>query len=224
MGKYDEIVGTLERLHSLPYTKNQIREAVARLKYREDFAKLSRSMVNASKVLGIYNELIQTLPIKSRGKSLTEYMKLARPFKHRGEFKKVHPGAYAIIISKEGWAEKCFAHMEYQCRVNLTDEEIIRGALKFDTVSELKRNGKGEYAAAKERGLYEKATAHMRRPSPHNKIDDSYYIELCSHYTDYTLFRKENSNEYVAMKRRGKDFFEQCTKHMIRRKYQRTKE
>src|SRR5574344_108148 len=221
MGKYEKFIGNLERKHALPYTEKQIRESVAKLKYREDFAKLSRSMVNTSKVLGIYEEVIQTLPIKPRGKSLEEYIELARSFKHRGEFKKAHPGAYAVIISKEGWAEKCFAHMKYQCRVNLTDTEILRGALKFDSVNDWIKNGKGEYAAAKERGLYERATAHMRRPEPHNKIDDSYYIELCSHYTDYTLFRKEHKNEYIAIKRRGKDFFEQCTKNMIKRKHQR---
>ena len=64
-------------------------------------------MVNAAIKLGIYEELKNSLlPNPPRGKSLKEYMELTSSYKTRGQFKKEHPGAYAVIISKEGWAEK----------------------------------------------------------------------------------------------------------------------
>ena len=63
--------------------------------------------------MGIYEELKSSLlPNPPRGKTLEEYMKLASPYPTRGQFKKAHPGAYEVIISKEGWAEKCFVHMK----------------------------------------------------------------------------------------------------------------
>lgn len=63
-------------------------------------------MMNAAIKMGIYEELKSSLlPNPPRGKTLEEYMKLASPYPTRGQFKKAHPGAYAVIISKEGWAE-----------------------------------------------------------------------------------------------------------------------
>lgn len=223
LGIFEEIAQGWERKIAKPYTPEIIKDAVKGLKHREDFARLSRSMVEAAKRFGIYGEIIQNLPIEPQGKSLNDYIEMARSYKYRGEFKKAYPGAYAVIIQK-GWADKCFAHMEYLYRVNLSDEEILQGALKYETINEWQINEGGAYNAAKKRGLFEKATKHMHRPKPHNTIPDSYYISLSSQYTDLKQFRLEYVNEYAAIVRRGKVFYEMCTKHMKKRKHTYTKE
>lgn len=224
MGIYEELCLNLTRGVSKPYTEQEIRDFVNTLKYQQEFAERNRAMMNAAIRLGIYEELKNSLlPNPPKGKSLEEYIKLASDYDTRGQFKKAHAGAYAIIISKEGWAEKCFAHMKYACRPKRTNQEILESASKHPSIIAWRQSDPGAYNAARKRGLFAEATKHMRRPENHKRISDAYYIEKSANYDDLKLFRKECPNEYAAIVRRGKKFLNLCTKHMNRRKHSYTK-
>lgn len=223
LGIWDEVSKHFNIKQSNTYTKAEIEDYVKGLTFKYEFLQ-NRSMVYAATKLGIYADVTKHLLVKPHGKTLEEYKKLCSSYKFRGEFKKEHPGAYAIIISKEGWAEECFQHMEYQCRVNLSDEDILKGASMYKTINEWQENDGGAYNAAKKRGIFEEATKHMQRPPAYNKKPDEYYLEVSSNYKDLALFRKECPNEYAAITRRGDAFLELCTRHMNRRKHTYTKE
>ncbi len=219
-GIYEELCLNLTRSRNKPYTEDEIREFVKTLKYRQEFAEKNASMMMAARRFGIYEELKNSLlPNPPKGKSLDEYIKLASDYDTRGQFKKAHPGAYAIIISKEGWAEKCFAHMRYACRPKLSDKEIYESASKHTTISAWKTADSGAYCAARKRGIFAEATKHMKRPASHNKKSDDFYIETSKRYNDLKDFVTECPNEYAAICKRGKDFQTLCLGHMKRKKH-----
>lgn len=225
MGIYEELCLNLTRGVSKPYTEQEIRDFVNTLKYQQEFAERNRAMMNAAIRLGIYEELKNSLlPNPPKGKSLEEYIKLASDYDTRGQFKKAHAGAYAIIISKEGWAEKCFAHMKYACRPKWSNKEILESASKYDSISTWKENDSGAYAAARKRGIFIEATKHMKRPTTHNKKSDEFYIKLSDGFHVLKDFVKKYPNEYAAICKRGKDFQNLCLGHMERRKHTYSKE
>lgn len=119
-------------------------------------------MMNAAIRLGIYEELKNSLlPNPPRGKNLEDYIELASNYDTRGDFKKAHPGAYAIIISKDGWAEKCFAHMIYVCKPRLANHDILKSASLHSSISAWRRKDPGAYNAARRKGIFAEATKHM---------------------------------------------------------------
>lgn len=212
------------RIQHKTYTKQEIVEYAKKFRYKIDFLNSNRSMFNAAIRLGIYKEIIDILETKPHGKTIEEYITLASSYKSRSDFKKEHPGAYAVIISKDGWADKCFGHMRYKCRVNLSDREILNEALKYKTKNEWQKNDPGGYNASKKRGLFDLATKHMQRPIPHNKISDDFLVQLCSKYNNLAYFRKQHPNEYSVIVRRGKNFMDVCFKNMTKKKHFYTKE
>lgn len=220
IGIYEELCLNLTRNRNKAYTEQDIRDFVKTLKYRQEFAEKNKSMMMAARRLGIYEELKKSLlPNPPRGKSLEEYFKLASNYNTRGQFKKAHPGAYAIIISKEGWAEKCFAHMTYACRPKLSDGEIFESASRHSTISAWKKNDSGAYYAARKRGIFAEAAKHMKRPASHNKKSDDFYIETSKRYKELKEFATECPNEYAAICKRGKEFQILCLGHMKRKRH-----
>ena len=149
---------------------------------------------------------------------------MASNYKTRGQFKKEHPGAYAVIISKKGWAEKCFAHMKYACRTKQTDQEILESASKHLSISAWRKCDPSAYCAARKRGLFAEATKHMRRPVSHRKIGDAFYIEISKNYDVLKDFKTEHPNEYAAICKRGKEFQSLCLGHMKRGKHSYSEE
>lgn len=223
MGIYNILTANMVRGNHKAYTKEEIINYFKTITFKKDLTKGNRSIMNAAIRMGIYNEVSPSLSRTPTGKSLDEYIKLASSYKSRGEFKKTHPGAYYVIRAK-GWANKCFAHMTYKCRVNLSNDEIIKGASKYKTKNEWQRNDKGAYKAAKSRGIFDIATKHMQRPTPHNYKPDSYYLNKSSQYNELKTFKLECPNEYAAIIRRGKEFKNKCFSHMQKHKKSYTKE
>ena len=220
LGIYDELSQNLTRCKNKTYTEQEIRDFVSTLTYQQEFAEKNRAMMNAAIKMGIYEELKSSLlPNPPRGKTLEEYMKLASPYPTRGQFKKAHPGAYAVIISKEGWAEKCFVHMKYACRPKQSDKEILESASKHPSIIAWRKSDPGAYTAARKRGLFAEATKHMRRPANHNKKCDAFYIEASQKYDVLKDFKTECPNEYAAICKRGKEFQNLCLGHMKRGKH-----
>lgn len=225
MGIFEELCSKLKRDVNQTYTEQEIRQFVGTLRYQQEFAKKNRSMMNAAIRLGIYEELKNSLlPNPPRGKNLEDYIELASNYDTRGDFKKAHPGAYAIIISKDGWAEKCFAHMIYVCRPQLANHDILKSASLHSSISAWRRKDPGAYNAARRKGIFAEATKHMIRPSNHNKKSDTFYIELSRRYDILKNFKTNCPNEYAAICRRGKDFQVLCLGHMKRVKHYYTKE
>lgn len=222
---YEELCLNLTRGVSKPYTEQEIRDFVNTLKYQQEFAERNRAMMNAAIRLGIYEELKNSLlPNPPKGKSLEEYIKLASDYDTRGQFKKAHAGAYAIIISKEGWAEKCFAHMKYACRPKRTNQEILESASKHPSIIAWRQSDPGAYHAARKRGLFAEATKHMRRPANHKRISDAFCIEMSKNYDVIKDFKTEHPNVYAAICKRGKEFQILCLGHMERKRHSYTKE
>lgn len=182
-------------------------------------------MINAAIRLGIYEELKNSLlPNPPRGKKLEDYIELASNYDTRGEFKNAHPGAYAVIRSKDGWAEKCFAHMKYVCRPELDNQNILKSASLHSSISAWKKDDPGAYYAARRKDIFAEATKHMTRPTNHNKKSDTFYIEISRQYNILKDFKTDCPNEYAAICRRGKDFQVLCLGHMKRVKHYYTKE
>lgn len=220
LGIYEELSRNLTRGVSKPYTEQEIRDFVGTLKFQQEFAEKNRAMMNAAIRLGIYEELKNSLlPNPPKGKSLEEYIELASNYETRGQFKKEHPGAYAVIISKEGWAEKCFAHMTYACRPKRTDQEIIESASKHPSISAWRKCDPSAYCAARNRGIFVEATKHMSRPTSHKRKSDAFYIEVSKDYGILKDFKTECPNEYAAICKRGKEFQTLCLGHMKRGKH-----
>lgn len=125
-------------------------------------------MMNAAIRLGIYEELKNSLlPNPHRWKKLEDYIELASNYDTRGEFKNAYPGAYAVIRSKDGWAEKCFAHMKYVCRPELDNQYILKSANLHSSISVWKKDDPGAYYAARRKDIFAEATKHMTRPINH---------------------------------------------------------
>jgi len=93
----------------------------------------------------------------------------AKKYSHRGDFKK---GSYAIwkFSRDNGWYEKICLHMTRPKSKNLiwTIEAVTNAAMSCSSKAEFKKKYPGAYVVARANGWYEKLSAHMNRPRPHN--------------------------------------------------------
>lgn len=124
LGIYDKVTARLQRKRNDQYTIKDIEEYTKGLTFKIEFIQGNRSMVNAAIRMGIYDRVTSHLLTKPRGKTLEEYVEISSPYHYRSDFKKDHPGAYAVIIEK-GWEKECFKHMDYKCSPKRSDEQIL---------------------------------------------------------------------------------------------------
>ncbi len=99
-----------------------------------------------------------------------------------------------------------------------TPEKIQNVANEFDNLTDFYEKYPSAIVAAKKIGkeFYEKITSHIARKI--NKLTDEEIIKIARKFKNKMSFYKENPQVYAQAKRRGEDFFDKVTSHMVNQK------
>jgi len=108
----------------------------------------------------------------------------------------------------------------YEERKKWNQEEIRNAASKYNTRTEFFKNDGKAYQAAKRvsNDFFNDITSHMEdgRSFQEVKWTDQILRDLTSKYNKLSTFTKENPQAYEALRRRGKEKFDELTSHMDR--------
>jgi len=145
--------------------------------------------------------------------TLEECIKIARKCKKRRQLEQLNASAYRAIL-KNGWQDKCFAHMVDGKIDRYADEHLISVIAKVDSLTELRAKYPLEYRAASRRPQFREWTEKLdRQRKLHTPEEIFRAAKKCKTRLE---FFKRFGDEYRAAKRRG--IFEEAVAHMKKRK------
>lgn len=94
--------------------------------------------------------------------TLTRCKQEARAFKTRTAWQRGHRASYKAA-HREGWLDECCVHMHYAQLPNGTwnEENCLRVALQYETVTEWRKANDASYTAARRKGFLATCCVHM---------------------------------------------------------------
>lgn len=117
---------------------------------------------------------------------------------------------------RNNWIEQCCKHMKPYFTI-LTLEDCIEDALKYTTKISWVENSRSIYdKARKNKDWYEQCTSHMVRKPRIIRTTLKDFIIDASKYNTKTEWFKNSKNMYQKALR-NKEWFTQCTTHMVRK-------
>lgn len=110
---------------------------------------------------------------------------------------------------------KCKAHMEKapNCKLGLSDDELIAEAQKHKTIKDWRKNGRGYQTAYRRcKKLYAKCIAHMEKRKPKLKYTDKQLLADAKKHETLASFMRDGLGQQAY--RRGGEVWEKCRAHM----------
>jgi len=137
----------------------------------------------------------------------------AKLYQTRSAWKRNSPSAYKAARLM-GIFEIAVAHMVLKSRpLKWTKEAVLRDAKEYSSKPEWRRNSGGAYTAAKKKGWYKQATAHMSTLNPIGKwMSKSSVIADAQKYQTRSGWMKASSGAYEAAKKLK--CFDEAVAHM----------
>lgn len=171
----------------------------------------------AAKADGYFEEIKASMSPPKRTLKWTHesIIRDASKFSNRRDWRLNSCGAY-VQAKRMGILHEACAHMELLNPKGRwsTSEAVLTEARKYQSKSEWQKNSVGSYEAAKRKGIFEEAVAHMHRPDISIRWDNESIRNDALKYSSKAQWARESSGAYEAAKRRG--IFEEVTSHMKR--------
>lgn len=124
-----------------------------------------------------------------------------------------------VISKRNNWGDEVYGHMINNIRdVNtfFNEKTCLDDALKYDNISDYRKNSPTSYDYARKRGLLSKVTEHMKKRVTIKEYWTLEKItELAFKYDDFSIFKKENAQCYRIAQANG--WIQQITSHMKRK-------
>lgn len=210
-------------LESYKWNEENLRKEALKYKTRTEFRQKMPGAVDAARKIGsdFYNEITSHMPKVAKRKHSEESLRQeAKKYKRRKEFFDNSQGAYlAAKRISDDFFNDITSHMEdgraFQ-EVKWTDEILKKITSEYDKLSDFRNENPQAYLALLRRGdeKYNEYTNHMeKRRTP---FTDDELKDIALKYTNASSFQKNDGSAYVASKNRGKDFFDEITKHFQR--------
>jgi predicted GIY-YIG superfamily endonuclease len=148
---------------------------------------------------------------------------IAKKYNRRKEFFNSDGAAYQAAKRKgETFFNDITSHMEdgraFQ-EIKWTDELLKKITLEYNKLSDFRSKNPQAYSALLRRGKnkYNEYTSHMeKRREPYT---DDELKQIALKYDNYTDFVKNDGGAQVAARNRGKNFYDEITKHFINKPY-----
>lgn len=167
MGWLKDIAASFSRqIHPNGYwTKERVIEDAKHYKSRSDWRKNSSAASTMADRNGWFDEATSHMKLLvEHGKwTRNNILESAKKYLYRVDWQKDFPAAYGKAL-KNGWLEEVTAHMRQKSRTRKwTKDAVLSDAKKYESRGEwYKKSGHAAHAA-KKKGWYEEATAHMHR-------------------------------------------------------------
>lgn len=191
------------------WTKEAIIDKAKECSNKIEFTKLYGGAYNASKKLGIFEEVCQYFTsdriLWNEEKVLIE----ATKYTNKRDFRKYSRAAYEASV-RFGIA-KFTKHMK-SLRKHWTVEEAFTEAKKYNYRGDFLNGSSGAYKLLYSSNLLDKACKHMWNSSDNLKWNRDSIIKEALRYNTRNTFKVSNSGAYQAMQRLG--ITEEVCKHM----------
>lgn len=156
-GILNDVTSHMKRPRKL--TPELIRDIAKKYNTRREFELGDSGAYQKAHKLGIFDEVTAHMEKQYKNWTYEEAKQIAYKYDNLVKFRQEQPKALRTIYSNK-WNE-LLSHMERGFKW-WSDDEILQNALKYSTRSEWQKNDGSAYNAARDRGLFDKATAHMK--------------------------------------------------------------
>jgi hypothetical protein len=135
----------------------------------------------------------------------------AKKYKTVTEWVKNSGSSYSIA-SRDGFLDQCTAHMQSVQKPTgyWTKERCVEEALKFNTVSEWKKNSSSSYTRASKNNWVDECTKHMKKVTPPWTKESC--IKEAKKYNTKSEWQKKSAGSYSAANKNG--WYDECVSHM----------
>lgn len=138
-------------MNGKPVTKEECMSAAKKFNSRGDFYKTDKRCYNACSKYGWLDEACAHMTSGRRRWTEEAVREEAAKHSTRAEWRAASIVSYRKAVDL-GIADECMAHMTGHRR-SWTEEQLYEEALKHDSITSLKENGGGAYAAARRLGI-----------------------------------------------------------------------
>jgi predicted GIY-YIG superfamily endonuclease len=208
----------------IKWTEDAIKDVALTYNTKSEFKTKSPRAYEVAKSKGndFYNSI--TSHMKRESKYSDENLRdIAKKYNRRKEFFDSDGAAYQAAKKKgETFFNDITSHMEdgraFQ-EIKWTDELLKKITSEYNKLSDFRSENPPAYAALLRRGndKYNEYTSHMeKRREPYT---DDELKQIALKYNNYTDFTKNDGGAQVAARNRGKDFYDEITKHFINKPY-----
>jgi predicted GIY-YIG superfamily endonuclease len=178
------------------WTIDSMRDISKKYRYRSDFCSENRSLCNAAKRLGIFDEITSHMISRHQTWDLDSIQKEANKYKTRNEFKLQSPNAYGAARNKN-ILDIVTRHMV--SKEPMTIQKLELEAQKFDNLSDFKKQSPSYYHFASKNNLLPSITKHMK--SKLESWNEDKIFQLADKYETIVDFRNNEPKAYGAAKR-----------------------
>ena len=199
--------------------KKWVKERV--LKVVKDFQSVSEWKIKspgsykAARADGYFEEIKSQMspPAKEPKWNLESIAADAKKYSTKSEWRK-HSGSAYVAAKRLRIIDDVCGHMTVLNPIGRwsSDEAIIAEARKYNSKSEWQKHSVGSYEAAKKKGVFELAVAHMTRPVITVKWTEAAIREDAKRYSSKSEWARNSYGAYEAAKKKG--IFTEVTSHM----------
>lgn len=197
------------------WTKEECHAEALKYNSRTEFATNSRLAYSSARNHGWLPDICSHMVELNHSWTKEEVRELMIGYTTLAEFSRDHPRA-AKAAQNNGWSEELFGNLEKK-RKKYTDEELIFIASECSSWSELTKKNESAARAIKEHGDEFRANvcAHMQPLKVNHKWTDEELAHEASKFSYLSDFMKNSQGACSAARRRGREFFERITSHMV---------
>lgn len=194
---------------------SSIKEVALKCTSRSDFRAKYSGAYKAAKRLGIYDEVVEHLPVKNKINWTPSKLKEeAAKYTTRGHFYAGSNRAYKVALAT-GFMDCICCHMidpikvNKQNRINISKEEIYLKAKEFNYRSDFRIKAPAYYDAAHSLGIYDNVCENMTA----GRWTKEDVLRIAAQYSTRTEFRVNHSGVYKAAIRL--DILDLACNHMV---------
>lgn len=216
----NELTSHMDRSHYKKWTEDELRSEALKYSTRTDFQNQSPNADAAARARGkqFFDDITSHMILKKRDKFSDEDLEReAQKYKTKIDFQKNSPSEYQTAQRRgKDFYDKITQHMENQ--LTYWDISKIKEVIsKYETIKDLRTENPSAYSwllslKKKNPQSWEDLTKNLVRK--HRTWTDQDLENEAKKYTKLSDFWKYSSSAAQTSKDRGKDFYNQITKHL----------